>query len=205
MTNQTTRYLLNRRRKNLHPAWTQLAGNSRRTAATTPGGVHTVDPRSIEYHNRTIPVKGLRGATEEETACTGPNRCNSEDWSADSCLPVFGGIPHCYHVNAASCWPLIRVTIRHHYILCSWQRATTRWLSICVSIYCPLSLWLTNCVLTLTYVYITRVMIFLFFLFVSLVVVLYIHIIIMLGGGRCNGTRNLIIWCYSLSLYVEYL
>jgi len=32
--------------------------------------VHTVDPRSTEYHNGTISVEGLRGATEEETACT---------------------------------------------------------------------------------------------------------------------------------------
>jgi len=70
MTNQMARHLLKQRRRNLHPAWTQPAGNSRRTAATTPGGFYSVGPRSVEYHNGTIPVEGLRGAPEEETAWT---------------------------------------------------------------------------------------------------------------------------------------
>ena len=39
-------------------------------AATTPGGIHTVSPRPIEYYNGTIPVERLRGTTEEETAYT---------------------------------------------------------------------------------------------------------------------------------------
>jgi len=100
---------------------------------------------------------------------TGPNRSNREDWSADSRPPALDGIQRSYHVSATSRWPLIRVTIRHHYILCSWQWATSSWLSICVPTYGPLSLWLTNCVLTL--IYIILVMISLFFLFVSLVIV----------------------------------
>jgi len=74
---------------------------------------------------------------------------------------------------------------------------------------------------TLTCVYTIHVTIFLFFLFVSLVVVFpytyyyyaclfdILYFVIrkrgFLLGGRCNGTRNLIIWCYSPYLYVEYL
>jgi len=71
------------------------------------------------------------------------------------------------------------------------------------------------CVDSYIYIYITRVMIFLFFFFVGLVChFLYTYYYACLfdilyfcyqkaglsAGGRCNGTRNLIIWGYSRSV-----
>jgi len=66
-------------------------------------------------------------------------------------------------------WPLVCVTIRHHFTLRSCLSATFNWPSICAPSDDSLSVADQLCVDYLIYRYIACILIFLFFLFVGLV------------------------------------
>jgi len=146
MTNlQMTKHLLDPRRIRLHPrldsaGWQQSKNGCYDSKQNSHSWPRIYLVRQLGYISWRTLWGDWRGDCVHVRHDTGPNCYNSKDWSADSCLPAFSGIPPYDHVNAASCWPLIRVTIRHYYILHSWQRAMSLWLSICVPIDDPLSI-----------------------------------------------------------------
>jgi len=146
MTNlQMARHLLDQRRKRLHPrlnpaGWQQSKNGCHDSKQNSHSWPWICLVRQLGCISWRTPWGDWRGDCVHVRHDTGSNRYNSKDWSADSCLPAFSGTPRYDHVNATFCWPLIRVTIRHHYTLRSWQRAMFHWLSICVPIDDPLSL-----------------------------------------------------------------
>jgi len=126
----------------------------------------------------------------------GSQSLQSEDWSADSRLPVTDGIQHCDHVNAT---PLALDPCNDPPLLHPLQLAVGHIppaVNLCAHPRALLSLWLTSCMLTLIYI------LLLCLSFLTIVILLSENGAFCWGGGVMG---HLIIWVVSPNHYEEYL